>query len=48
MLVTAGYVFHEHYHLVEQWLDPLTPLVMGGVAALYFFRLATWKPSRLP
>jgi membrane protein DedA with SNARE-associated domain len=48
VLVTAGYVFHEHYHLVEQWLDPLALLVMAGVGALYLFRLVTWKPSRLP
>jgi membrane protein DedA with SNARE-associated domain len=48
VLVSAGYIFHEHYHLVEQWLDPLTFLVMGGVVALYLFRLVTWKPSRLP
>src|SRR6218665_707549 len=48
VLVSAGYIFHEHYHLVEQWLDPLTFLVMGGVVALYVFRLVTWSPSRLP
>jgi membrane protein DedA with SNARE-associated domain len=46
VLVTAGYLLHEHYHLVEAWLDPLTWLVLIAVVGLYLFRLVTWKPSR--
>lgn len=45
VLVTAGYLLHEHYHLVEKWIDPLTYVVLIGVVALYLFRLVTWKPS---
>ncbi len=45
VLVTAGYLLHEHYHLVEAWVDPLTYVVLGLVVAVYLFRLVTWKPS---
>ncbi|HEV2516919.1 MAG TPA: DedA family protein [Devosia sp.] len=46
VLVSAGYLLHEHYHLVESWLDPLTWLVLVVVVGLYVFRLFTWRPSR--
>jgi len=46
VLVGAGYLLHEHYHLVESWLDPLTWLVLIAVVGLYIFRLFTWRPSR--
>ena len=46
VLVTAGYLLHEHYPLVESFLDPLTYVVLAAVVALYLFRLITWKPSR--
>ncbi len=46
VLVSAGYFLHEHYHLVESWLDPLTWLVLVAVVGLYVFRLFTWRPSR--
>ena len=46
VLVTAGYLLHEHYHLVEAWLDPLTWVVLIAVVGIYVFRLFTWKPSR--
>lgn len=47
LLVGAGYVLHEHYHLVEQWLDPLTYVVLGGIVAVYLWRVVTWRaPAR--
>jgi membrane protein DedA with SNARE-associated domain len=48
VLVSAGYLLHEHYHLVEAWIDPLTYVVLGLVVAIYLFRLITWKPSGAP
>jgi membrane protein DedA with SNARE-associated domain len=45
VLVTAGFLLHEHYHLVEAWIDPLTYVVLGLVVAVYLFRLVTWRPS---
>jgi len=45
VLVTAGYLLHEHYHLVETWIDPVTWLVIAAAVGLYLFRLVTWKPS---
>jgi membrane protein DedA with SNARE-associated domain len=46
VLVGAGYLLHERYHLVENWLDPLSWLVLIAVVGLYVFRLFTWRPSR--
>jgi membrane protein DedA with SNARE-associated domain len=45
VLVTGGFLLHEHYHLVEAWIDPLTYIVLGLVVAVYLFRLFTWRPS---
>jgi membrane protein DedA with SNARE-associated domain len=45
VLVSAGYLLHEHYHLVEAWLDPLTWAVLAAVVGIYVFRLIVWKPS---
>lgn len=46
VLVTAGYLLHENYHLVESFLDPLTYLVLIAVVLVYLYRVATWKPTR--
>lgn len=46
VLVGAGFILHEHYDLVEAWLDPLTYLVIAAVVGIYLFRVVTWKPSR--
>lgn len=46
VLVTAGYVLHENYHLVESFLDPLTYVVLIAVVLVYLYRVATWKPTR--
>ena len=45
LLAGAGYFLAEHYHLVEAWLDPLTLALLVAVAALYLFRLVTWRPA---
>ena len=45
LLAGAGYLLAEHYHLVEAWLDPLTLVLLLAVAALYLFRLVTWRPG---
>jgi len=44
-LAGAGYLLADHYHLIEAWLDPLTWVILGGVALLYLYRLVTWRPS---
>jgi membrane protein DedA with SNARE-associated domain len=46
LLVGAGYLLAENYELVEVWLDPGTNLVLGMIVLLYFYRLATWRPTR--
>ena len=45
ILAGAGYLLADHYHLIEAWLDPLSYIVVGSVALLYLYRLATWRPS---
>jgi membrane protein DedA with SNARE-associated domain len=45
-LTLAGYILHEHYHMLEVVLDPLSYVVLGLVVAIYLFRVITWKPSR--
>lgn len=45
ILVSAGYILADHYHVVEEVLDPLTIIVLGGVVLLYVYRFATWKPA---
>ncbi len=48
VLVTAGFLLHEHYHLVEAFIDPLTWVVLAAVVGLYLFKVVTWRPSRTP
>jgi membrane protein DedA with SNARE-associated domain len=43
VLVGAGYMLHEHYHLVETWLEPLTWIVLGAIVAVYLWRVVTWR-----
>jgi membrane protein DedA with SNARE-associated domain len=45
ILTSAGYVLHDHYDLVESFLDPVTTIVLVAVVVLYLFRLVTWRPS---
>jgi membrane protein DedA with SNARE-associated domain len=47
-VVYAGYMLHEHYHLVESWLDPLTFIVLGGIVVTYLWRVVTWRPGLPP
>lgn len=46
VLVGAGFLLAEHYEAVEAFLDPGTTIVLGLVVLTYFYRLATWRPSR--
>lgn len=45
-LTMAGFVLHEHYHVIEVVLDPLSYVVLALVVLIYVFRVVTWKPSR--
>jgi membrane protein DedA with SNARE-associated domain len=48
ILTMAGYILHEHYHVIEVVLDPLSYGVLALVVLVYLFRVVTWKPSRQP
>lgn len=45
-LTLAGYILHEHYHVIEVVLDPLSYIVLALVVCIYLFRVVTWKPAR--
>lgn len=46
ILTMAGYLLHEHYHVIEVVLDPLSYGVLVLVVLVYLFRVVTWRPSR--
>lgn len=46
-LTMAGFLLHEHYHVIEVVLDPLSYIVLALVVLIYLFRVITWKPSRV-
>jgi membrane protein DedA with SNARE-associated domain len=46
ILTLAGYLLHEHYHLVEVALDPLSYIVLALVVGIYLYRFITWRPSK--
>lgn len=39
ILAGAGYLLEENYERVEQWVNPVSTLVVIGIVALYLFRL---------
>ena len=39
LLTAAGYVLESQYQRVASWLDPVTTLLVVGLAATYFWRL---------
>lgn len=43
VLVGAGYLLHEQYHVVETFIDPLTYVVLGGIVVTYVVRVITWR-----
>ncbi len=45
VLVSAGFLMAEHYHLVEAVLDPLTTAVLILVVVVYVWRVIVWKPG---
>jgi len=45
VLTGAGYLLHESYDLVEQWVDPATKVVVVVIVAVYLYRFVTWKRS---
>lgn len=41
LLAAAGYLLQERYALVEDWLNPVSNLVLLTIAGLYAYRVAT-------
>ena len=42
-LASLGYVLEARYHLVEQWIDPISTAVLIAVAAFYLFRVVRYR-----
>lgn len=45
-LTFAGVLLYESYHIVEDWVDPVSTAVVILVVVVYIYRFATWKPIR--
>lgn len=46
LLATAGYVLGQRYEMVDQYIGPLSTLIMILLVLWYFWRVLTWRPSR--
>lgn len=45
-LAGAGYILAAEYHRVEQWMDPATLIIIGGVVLLYLYRVIRLRRNR--
>jgi membrane protein DedA with SNARE-associated domain len=45
-LAGAGYILAAEYHRVEQWMDPATLVIFGGVVLLYLYRVIRLRRNR--
>lgn len=45
-LTGAGFVLHESYELVEDWVDPVSTAIIILAVLIYIYRFATWKPIK--
>jgi membrane protein DedA with SNARE-associated domain len=43
-LAGAGFFLGSQFHDIEQWLGPLSTLVIVAIVLSYLWRVATWKP----
>lgn len=41
-LALAGYLLEDAYHRVENWVNPVSTVVVVGIVGLYLWRVATW------
>ena len=44
LLTGAGYLLEGQYERVAHWIDPLSTLVVGGIAGVYLYRVARRWP----
>jgi membrane protein DedA with SNARE-associated domain len=44
LLAGAGYLLEAQYRAVEQWLNPITSLILGAALVLYVYRVVTFRP----
>lgn len=45
LLAAAGYLLGEQYRLVQDYIDPVSQVVLGAILLLYLYRVVTWKPD---
>lgn len=45
-LALAGYLLEDRYLLVEDWINPLSSLVVLTVVTVYIWRVIRWKPDQ--
>lgn len=42
LLALTGYLLEDAYHRVENWVNPVSTVVVVGIVGLYLWRVATW------
>ena len=47
-LASGGYFLGSQFDDIEQWLGPLSTIIMVGILGTYVWRLARWKTSPMP
>lgn len=45
-LAMAGYMLGQNYELVDQYVGPVSNIVVAGIVVLYLYRVITYKPSK--
>jgi membrane protein DedA with SNARE-associated domain len=45
LLAAAGYLLQSQYRSVADWLNPVTSGVLALMAAVYLYRVVTFKPQ---
>ena len=43
LLAWAGYALGENFLFIEEWLEPLTNIIVAGVIIIWIYRVITWK-----
>lgn len=45
LLAGAGYLLQDQYMLVSRWMNPVSNVVIGIIAAWYIYRVVTFQPG---
>lgn len=46
LLALAGYLLEQRYVLIQDWVDPVSKVVVVLIVGFYLYRLVTYRPGR--